>query len=80
MNKIRRSSLNTINQKLAELWEELEGILTDEEAAYDNLPEGIQDSLRGETMAEGIDQLENALDEIEAAKEAINAACYGGSN
>ena len=55
MNKERRKKL----QKVTELLDE---VITDEQDAYDNLPEGIQESERGEAMEEGLDKLKEALD------------------
>lgn len=80
MNKIRRATLSTILEQLERLWDELETVLTDEELAYDNLPDGIQDSQRGESMAAGIESLECALVGIEQAKDEIETIMNGGSN
>lgn len=41
---------------------EIESICSDEEFAYDNMPEGLQCSMRGETAEECIDLLNEAID------------------
>ena len=46
----------------------------DEEEKFDNMPEGLQESERGEAMQEAIEQLETAcdsLDEVISALEEI---------
>ena len=46
----------------------------DEEDKFDNMPEGLQESERGEAMQEAIEQLETAcdnLDEVISALEEI---------
>jgi len=67
MNKARRKAIETISDKLTELQEDLQAIREEEEEAYDNLPEGIQDSERGEAMQEAMDNLESAESSIQDA-------------
>lgn len=43
----------------------VEGARDDEEEAFDNLPEGIQEGERGDTMQEAIDSLNDALEQLE---------------
>lgn len=57
MNKDRRRSIERIVDKLNEIQADLTSIRGDEEEAYDNLPEGIQSSERGDSMQEAIDYL-----------------------
>ena len=77
MNKQRRNALNAIVKKIDKLVYELNYIKDEEQDAFDNLPEGLQMSERGDHMQENIDNLdtiiaylENAADDIE---EIINA-------
>ena len=46
-------------------------ILEEEEQAYANLPESIQNGLTGEDMANNIDNLQESVDEIESAMDKI---------
>ena len=48
MNKGRRERLKKQLQLLEEMREEIEAIRDEEQEAYDNLPEPLQDSERGE--------------------------------
>ena len=49
--------------------DEIEDILWDEEDAYNNMPENLQYSMRGENSSDAIDSLQEAVDTLE---EAIN--------
>ena len=72
MNKQRRKELEKIQTKLSEAYTDLETIRDEEEEAYDNLPENIQDSERGEVMQDAISTLEDALNSIEEAIDYLN--------
>lgn len=67
MNKQRRKSLTEAYDKLAEVVESIEFLRDEEQESFDNLPEGIQESERGEQMQEYIDSMENALTSLEEA-------------
>ncbi|WP_302756867.1 hypothetical protein [Alistipes indistinctus] len=71
MNKDRRKRLEGIYEKLIEIYEELDAIIDEEQEAYDNMPESLQDSEKGERMYEGIDSLESAKDDINNAATTI---------
>ena len=71
MNKPRRQKLQLIIDKLEELKDELDGLTDEEQDAYDNLPEPIQMSDRGQAIDEGIDELRTALDAIDETIECI---------
>lgn len=60
MNKERRKSIERIIDELNEIQADLTSIRGDEGEAYDNLPEGIQSSERGDSMQEAIDAMDNA--------------------
>lgn len=65
MNNTRRKALDDVHSKLLEAVEELEGIALDERDAFDNLPEGLQMTERGEQMEEYADTIENAKDTLD---------------
>ena len=76
MNNTRRSQITDIMEKLSSLQTSIEELLEEEQEAFDNLPEGIQDSERGEAIQAAIDNLEEAfgnceelLNNLEMAKE-----------
>lgn len=84
MNKFRRSQLRALSTKLSQieftdnkdiLFEcigTLEDIKWDEEDYFDNMPENLQGSMRGCESEEAIDNMYQALDELNEAVEAEN--------
>lgn len=68
MNKQRRTCIEEIIPRIEAIRGELAFILDEEQEAFDNLPEGIQSSKRGEKMEEAINTLQDAdisLDEVQ---------------
>lgn len=57
MNKERREELLDVVQHLDDAIDRLSEIRDDEEDAFDNLPEGLQNSIRGDSMQEAVDVL-----------------------
>lgn len=81
MNKARRKRIasvihtleNIIDYDLIESTkDELEDILYEEEDAYDNMPENLQYSIRGEESSDAIDSLQEAIDALEEAIDTLN--------
>lgn len=64
MNNERRKVINKIIDKLEEVKSELESCADWEQEAYDNLPEGIQESERGDRMQENVDCLYDVTESI----------------
>ena len=71
MNKARRARLATILETSEELSAALEEVIEEEEAVYENLPESIQGSDRGERASGTIEILNEALELFEQAKDCI---------
>lgn len=65
MNKARRKWLEDVSEKIAQAKEELEQIMDEEQEAYDNMPESIQESERGEQMYDNIDNLDTMVSDLE---------------
>lgn len=79
MNNARRKSLKSLIKQLNDLAEGFEALKNDseeicyaieeirdeEQDSFDNLPEGIQESSRGERMEEVIDTLDEAISNLE---------------
>ena len=65
MNKARRKWLEDTINKLEEQKTELESIGEEEQETYDNMPESLQDSEKGQTMYENIDSLETAASDLD---------------
>ena len=71
MNRIRRKSLKAILGQMGELStvletvkEALQDVLNEEQEAYDNLPERLQEADRGQQMQEYIEALEGVVDSL----------------
>jgi hypothetical protein len=65
MNKQRRKELLAIADKAEDLKTALEGLCDEEQSYYDNMPESIQGSERGQNT-------ESAIEHIAAAHEAAD--------
>ncbi|MFV0419296.1 MAG: hypothetical protein ACK5KT_11270 [Dysgonomonas sp.] len=65
MNAQRRKQLENIISKLEELKNDIEMTRDAEQEAYDNLPEGLQVSFRGESIESAVGALDSAYDSIE---------------
>lgn len=72
MNKERRARLRLAKNKLSEILEEIESILSDEDEMRDNMPENLQNSDRyeesercSEAMEATVGHIEDAIDSIE---------------
>lgn len=76
MNKDRRKAIGDIYDKLIDIQSDLEYIRDEEQEAFDNLPESIQYSERGERMEEYISSLEEALDNVGYAVESLDEENY----
>lgn len=72
MNKGRRERLKKQLRLLEEMREEIEAIRDGEQEAYDNLPEPLQDSERGERLEENIETLDNILENLEPIAEELD--------
>ena len=73
MNAKRRNAIESVINELIERFEEIKAeaidqlseIRDEEQEAYDNLPEALQDSERGENMQNCIDALEYFMSDLE---------------
>lgn len=71
MNKQRRQDLLDVSALLSEASDRLNEIREEEQEAFDNMPEGLQCSSRGETMQEAIDTMDEWSSDIEDIKNRI---------
>ena len=65
MNKQRRKEIAKAIDLIEQAREILEAVLDEEQEAFDNMPESLQSSERGETMEEYISTIEDFLDYLE---------------
>ena len=75
MNKPRRKALESILCRLMDIAEELEAVREEEQEAFDNMPESLQYSERGEQMEAAIEALEEAYEAISDMNIDIAEAC-----
>lgn len=65
MNNQRRKEIAKAVSLMEEITEILSYVKDEEEMSYDNFPESLQNSIKGEEMQEWIDRLETAVDTIQ---------------
>ena len=67
MNNNRRKRISDIIERLESLQGDIEELKNEEEEAYDNIPEGLKSSERGESCENAIfnlDEAYSALDDV----------------
>lgn len=69
MNNNRRVRLEKAKTLLNQANDIIDEVMNEEDFAFNNLSEGLQQTLRGEQMEENVSEMEEALDNIQ---EAIN--------
>lgn len=74
MNKARRNRIADVQTQLEALKQDIDAILSEEQEAYDNMPESLQESERGQAMQEAIDALESAIGSCEEVDEYLTSA------
>ena len=86
MNNIRRKKIKDIEQNIlycvnnknynillfSAIKENILTVLTEEEEAYENYPENLQNSFRGEAMQDAIRYLEESIQNLEDIIENVN--------
>lgn len=60
MNKNKRTRIEGLKERLEEIAAELEQLAAEEQEAFNNMPESLQGSERGEQMESNISELEDA--------------------
>lgn len=74
MNAQRRKAIAELNEQLYELLREVGELRGQEEDYFDNMPESLQYSERGEKAEEAIQALQDAMDSIEEAMNSLDYA------
>lgn len=65
MNNKRRAEIRKIHMVLETILSDIERVKSEEELAYENMPENLQYSDRGEASQEAIDCLEEVYNNME---------------
>lgn len=76
MNKARREQIQKPIDRIIAIKEDIQAIQSEEEDAFDNIPESLQDSLRGSQSQDAIDSLGEAIESTEEAIDSLNEASY----
>lgn len=74
LNKERREKLRSIAEKIEALRGEVEELRDEEQGAYDNMPESLQDAARGESMQAAIELLDDAVNDMQTVCDALQGA------
>jgi len=74
MNKENRKELEKAISLIEDAKQIIESIKDDEQDKFDNLPEGLQQSERGEKFEENVSVLDDALSQLEEAIDNISTA------
>ena len=72
MNKARRKAIQDAVRKIEYL---VQNILDDEQEAYDNMPESLQESENGLNSMDAQESLEAAIDALEEAISCLEEIC-----
>lgn len=74
MNKDRRKRIEALIEKIDDIKTEIEGIQSEEQDAFDNMPESFQDGERGEQSQSAIGALGEALGALDETIDQLNTA------
>lgn len=79
MNDTRRRRINELktqvdfaNTTLKEVSKKLSSLLSEEQDAFDNMPEGLQSSYRGMCSEDAIDNMEETSEKLDEVIELLN--------
>jgi len=74
MNNIRRSQIAKLKSQLEEVRDSISDLCNEEQEYYDNMPESIQESEKGDAAQAAADALQSACDEIDSAVSELDTA------
>jgi len=73
MNNARRIKIKKIIKDIETIKNDLQDVLSDEEFAFDSMPENLQSSSRGEESQEAIDYMNEAIEGLDNAVEQLES-------
>lgn len=71
MNNPRRKEIKQLIREIENLKLKVECVLNDEQDYYDNMPENLQNSIRGMSSEDAIDNITNAIDNLDESISAL---------
>lgn len=72
MNNERRKKIRIAKTLIDQARDIIYDVMSDEENAFDNLSEGLQQTMRGERMEENVREMEEAIDKIDEAVDCLD--------
>lgn len=73
MNKARREEIKKVVDYIESAYMILDEIKDEEEEAFNNLPDGIAESERGEMMEENVDTMDDCINNLWDIVDVLNA-------
>ena len=80
MNQLCKNSINDQISALQDIGYHLIDVTEEQQEAFDNMPKNLQGSERGKATQETINQLKEAMNCINNARDALSEALSQGSN
>ena len=71
MNNVRRKQIREAMELIHQAYEILSVVTEEEQDAFDNLPEGLQESEKGEQIEANVEELEDACDNLDETYETL---------
>lgn len=71
MNKNRRKEIESIIEELENLGSRIEAVKEEEDNAFDNMPESLQYSEKGELMEQNVEDLDEAFNSLSEVVEGL---------
>ena len=71
MNKNRRKEIESIIEELENLGSRIEAVKEEEDSAFDNMPESLQYSEKGELMEQNVEDLDEAFNSLSEVVEKL---------
>lgn len=77
---IGADDVDNVQNLVNELYDDVEYYFSEESDCYDNLPESLQESERGEAMQDAMDELDDAMNELGTLVDELAAAEDGSAD
>lgn len=74
MNNTCRKEIDKLTAQIEEIKEAIEALRDEEQEAFDNMPESLQDGERGERMQSAVEALEYAADDLQECLDHLSEA------
>lgn len=71
MNNVRRKQIREAMELIQQAYEILSAVTEEEQEAFDNLPESLQESEKGEQIEQNVEELEEVCDNLDSAYETL---------